>query len=139
MKVSIKIPGIIVVRNRNISLETQVVLLIFLIELETLNIRDDRTENTSKHRKMMAFVRNCLVKMTLRLFQLVSVVMTMGCQRFRGNSEDCYRLRRLSQGLLVCYVLLNSHQLIRVKKGWLLGQRNIIDQKAAEVAQRKEP
>ena len=68
MKVSIKIPGIIVVRNRNISLETQVVLLIFLIELETLNIRDDRTENTSKHRKMMAFVRNCLVKMALRLF-----------------------------------------------------------------------
>ena len=68
MKVSIKIPGIIVVRNRNISLETQVVLLIFFIELETLNIRDDRTENTSKHRKMMAFVRNCLVKMALRLF-----------------------------------------------------------------------
>ena len=67
MKESIKNPGIIVVRNRNISLETQVVLLIFLIERETLNVRDDPTENTSKHQKMVAFVRNCLVKMTLRL------------------------------------------------------------------------
>ena len=65
--------------------------------------------------------------------------MSMGCQRFRGSSEDCYRLKRLSQGLLVWYILLNSHQLIKVKKGWLLGQQNIIDQKAAEVAKKKEP
>ena len=55
MKVSIKISGIIVVKNRNISLKTQLVLLIFLIERETLNVRDDPRENTSKHRKMVAF------------------------------------------------------------------------------------
>ena len=50
------------------SLETRVVLLIFSLELEILNIWGSRKDNTSKQRKMVAFVRNCLVKMTLRLF-----------------------------------------------------------------------
>ena len=53
------------------SLETRVVLLIFLLELEILNMCGDRTENTSKQRKMVTFVKNCLVKMTLRLFLLL--------------------------------------------------------------------
>ena len=34
----------------------------------TWNIWDSHTENTSKQQKMVAFVRNCLTKMTLRLF-----------------------------------------------------------------------
>ena len=35
------------------------------------------TENTSNQQKIVAFVRNCLVKMTLRLFSSISVVTTI--------------------------------------------------------------
>ena len=37
----------------------------------------ENTENTSKQRKIVAFVSNCLVKMTLRLFRSISVFMNM--------------------------------------------------------------
>ena len=48
------------------SLET---LIVFVdIFAWTWNIWGSRTENTSKQQKMVAFVRNCSVKMTLRLF-----------------------------------------------------------------------
>ena len=36
-----------------------------------------RNSWTSKHQKMVTFARNCSVKMTLRLFLPLSVVMTM--------------------------------------------------------------
>ena len=49
------------------------------------------SENTLKQQKMVAFVTNCLVKMTLRLFQSVSVVMNMLPMLLR-------QFRRLSQG-----------------------------------------
>ena len=49
------------------SLETLVILLIFSLELEILNIWSGRTENTSKQQKMVPFARNCSVKMTLSL------------------------------------------------------------------------
>ena len=45
------------------SLETRAVLLIFLFELEISG-----GGCTSKQRKMATFAKNCLVKMTLRLF-----------------------------------------------------------------------
>ena len=70
------------------SLETRVVLLIFSLELEILNIWGSRKDNTSKPRKMVAFVRNCLVKMTLRLFQLISVVVTMLRTLLRQNRRS---------------------------------------------------
>ena len=44
-----------------------------------------------------------------------------GANASGGSSENRYRIKRLSQMLLVCYSLLNSHQSITVKKGWLLG------------------
>ena len=81
---------------------------------------------------MVAFVRNGLVKMILRLFQPLSVVMTMVpmlLRQFRRNlqikkSIKTYRSKRVSQMLLMCYNLLNSqkytYQSITVKKGWLL-------------------
>ena len=48
------------------SLETQVVFVnIFAYELEIFEIAVQKNTKTAK---MMAFVRNCLVKMTLRLF-----------------------------------------------------------------------
>ena len=47
-------------------LETVVILVD--IFTWTWNIWGSRTENTSKQRQMVAFVRICLVKMTLRLF-----------------------------------------------------------------------
>ena len=40
------------------GLETRVALLIVSLELEILNIWHGRTENISKERKMVAFVRN---------------------------------------------------------------------------------
>ena len=46
-------------KKQKYSLETRVVLLIFLFELEILNIWDGHTKNTPKQRKMVAFVRNC--------------------------------------------------------------------------------
>ena len=57
------------------------------------------TENTSKQQKMVAFVRNCLVKMTLRLFQSISVVMNMVPMLLR-------QFRRLAQGH--CWSYANS-------------------------------
>ena len=48
------------------SPETQVVFVD--IFAWTWNIWGGRIENTSKQRKMVPFARNCLVKMTLRLF-----------------------------------------------------------------------
>ena len=49
----------------------------------------ENTENTSKQRKIVAFVSNCLVKMSLRLFRSISVFMNMvWWQCFWGSSED---------------------------------------------------
>ena len=42
--------------------DTQIILLIFSVEFETLNIWDGRTKNTSKQPKWWLFVRNCQVK-----------------------------------------------------------------------------
>ena len=66
----------IVIRNRKIVCKTWAVLLIFLLELEISGMAVHRI-NTSKQQKMLPFLRNCIVKMTLRLFQLFSVVKTM--------------------------------------------------------------
>ena len=62
-------------KKRKDSLETWAVLLIFLLELEMA--WGGRTEHTSKQQKMTTFARNCSVKMTLRLFWPLFVVMTI--------------------------------------------------------------
>ena len=49
------------------------------------------TENTSKQQKMVAFVKNCLVKMTLRLLQSIFVVMNVVPMLLR-------QFRRLAHG-----------------------------------------
>ena len=59
---------------------------------------------------MVALVRDCSVKVTLRLFYPLFVVMTNGVYPSEG-SEDHYRSKRLSQILLLCYRLLNSQNI----------------------------
>ena len=58
-----------------------------------------QTENTSKQQNMVTFVRNCLVKTTLRLFQSISVAMNMVPMLLR-------QFRRLAQGH--CWSYANS-------------------------------
>ena len=79
------------------SLETQVVFVD--IFAWTWNIWRSRTENTSKQQKMVAFVRNCLVKITLRLSYSISLVMTIVPMLLR-------QFRRLAQGH--CWSYANS-------------------------------
>ena len=50
------------------------------------------------------------------------VLATFCCYYYgAGSSEDCYRSKRLSQMLLVCYSLLNSQNISinNSEKGWL--------------------
>ena len=86
----------------------------------TWNIWDGGTENTSKQRKMVAFMRNCSVKITLRLFQPLSVVMTMvatleAVQKIATNPKDYHKY---SSCVTVCWIV-KIYQSITVKKGWL--------------------
>ena len=69
-------------------------------------IWNGRTENASKHRKMVAFERNCSWKWLQGCFSHF-LLLWLWCQRFLGSSEDRYRSKRLSHMLLVCYSLLN--------------------------------
>ena len=62
-------------KKRKDSIETRAVRLIFSLKLEISG--GGRTGHTSKQRKLVAFVRNCLVKVTLRLFQPFSDFMAM--------------------------------------------------------------
>ena len=55
----------IVIRNGKIVWKHGPYCWYFPLNLKYLG---DRTDNTSKQRKLVAFVRNCSVKMTLRLF-----------------------------------------------------------------------
>ena len=77
----------------------------------SLNIWSGRTEHTSKQRKMVTFVRNCLVNMTLRLFSHF-LLLWQWCQGYWGSSEDRYRSKSASQMLLICYYLLNSQNIL---------------------------
>ena len=52
-------------KKRKDSLEPRAVPLIFLLELEMSGVA---VQSTIKRAKMVTFARNCLVKMTLRLF-----------------------------------------------------------------------
>ena len=53
-------------KKRKDSLETQAVLMIFSLEIEISGVAIQSIHQ--KQRKMATFVRNCLVKMTLRMF-----------------------------------------------------------------------
>ena len=89
------------------SLETQVVFVD--IFAWTWNIWGDRTENTSKQRKMVVFVRNCLVKISLRLFYSISVVITL-------VPVFLWQFRRLAQGHWNCNCNCNFYSYTYVKK-----------------------
>ena len=86
------------------SLETQVVFVD--IFAWTWNIWRSRTENTSKQQKMVAFVRNCLVKITLRLSYSISLIMTIAPMLLR-------QFRRLAQGH--CWSYANSLKQLLLK------------------------
>ena len=84
MEVFIQIPGTIVIRNRKIVWKYRSYLLIFCLELEIFGIHHIwDTENTSKQQKMVVFVRNCLVKMTLRLF-----LASFCCYDYGANASE---------------------------------------------------
>ena len=91
---------------------------------------------------MVAFVWNCSVKMALRLFQPLSVVMTVVPTLLR-QVRRYLEIKRLSQILFVCYSLLNSQNISinNNEKGWLLTHQEDtsgVAKIAAEVAQKKE-
>ena len=96
MKVFIYIPGTIVIRSIQINWKHRSHLLIF--SLDILNLVQSYRKYI-KQQPMVAFVRNCLVKMALKLFQSISVVMTMVPMLLREFS-------RLAQGY--CWSYANS-------------------------------
>ena len=57
------------------SLETQAFLFIFSLELEISEVVVQKIHK--QQQKLATFVRDCSVKMTLRLFQSLSVVVTI--------------------------------------------------------------
>ena len=59
------------------------------------------TENTSKQQKMVAFARNCSVRMTLRLFQSISVFYKYG-----ANASEA--VQKISTRTLLSYANLLS-------------------------------
>ena len=80
-------------------------------------------------------MKNFLVKMTLRLFYPLSVVTTMVPTLLRQLRRSL-QIERLSQMLLVCYVLLHSQSIssITVKKAGYWDTSGV-SKKPAEVAQ----
>ena len=106
----------------------------------TWNIWGGRTEHTSKLPKMTTFARSCSVKMTWDCLSQFLSLWTW-CQGFWGSSEDCYRSKRVSQMLLMCYNLLNSQNILINQWQWkMVGYRKTfaVAKKAAEVTQKKE-
>ena len=72
MKVFIKISGTTVIRKSKAVWKCWSHLLLFSFELERFGVAVHKIHQNTK--KMVAFVRNCLVKMTVLS---ISVVMTM--------------------------------------------------------------
>ena len=58
------------------------------------------TENTSKQQKMVAFVRNCLVKMT------EAVLVNFCCYDYDANAYEA--VQKISSGTLELYQLLKQ-------------------------------
>ena len=90
--------------------------------------------------KIASFARNCTVKMTLRLFYPLSVVMTM-LPRLLRKFRRSLQIKKSIQMLRVCYSLLNSQNIPINQYQWkMVGYRNTsnVAKKAAEVAQKKE-
>ena len=106
----------------------------------TWNIWGSRTEHTSKLPKMTTFARNYSVKMTWDCLSQF-LLLWIWCQGFWGSSEDCYRSKRVSQMLLMCYNLLNSQNILIKQWQWkMVGYRKTfaVAKKAAEVTQKKQ-
>ena len=96
-------------KKRKNSLETQVVLLIFSLELEISGV----AENKSKQKKMAAFSEYFLSEDDFEKSFNHFLLLLLWCQLFWGSWEDHYRLKRLSQ------IILPSKT---VKKDWSLGR-----------------
>ena len=87
----------------------------------TWNIWGGRTKNTLKQQKMVTFVSNCSMKMTLRLFWSLSVAMTMVptlLRQFR-RSLDQKDYHKCSSCVIVCWIA-KTYQSTTMKTGWLL-------------------
>ena len=119
------------------SLETWAMLLIFLLELRISGVVVQ--EHTSKQQKMTNSVRNCSMKVTLRVFSHF-LLLWPWCKGFPGSSEDLYRWKRVSQMLLVCYDLLNSQNIPINQYEWKMvvyKDTSNIARKTAEIVQKK--
>ena len=90
---------IIVIKKQRGSLETRALLLKFSLELETSG--GGFTEHTSRQQQVVTFMRNYLVKMTLRL------LLWSWYQGVWGSSEDRYRSRvycKCSSCVIICWI-----------------------------------
>ena len=98
----------IVIRNRKIVWRHVKYLLIFSLELEISGVAGQRIHQNSEKLWLLwgiawwKWLWDCF-----RYFLLI----WLWCQRFLSSSKDLYRLKRLSQILLVCYSLLNSQNI----------------------------
>ena len=68
-----------------------------------------RTEHTSKQRKMVTFARNCLVKITLRLFSSRSVVHVLdhgakASEEVQKIATDQKEYRKCSLCVIICWI-----------------------------------
>ena len=103
-------------KKRKDSLETQAVLLVFLLELEISGVAVQGIHQNSE--KWLLPVRILLVKMTLRLFLPLSVVMTMMPTP----------LRQLRRSLQIKKIITNL-SINNSKNGWFLGHPQSIAKK----------
>ena len=98
----------IYIRYGKIVWKTQVVLLMFLLELEIFGVAVHKIHQNSEKWWLLwgialwKWLRDCLSHFLL---------LWLWCQRFWGISEESYRSKRLSQMLLTCYSLLNRQKI----------------------------
>ena len=88
----------------------------------TWNIWGDRTEYASKQWEMATFASNCSVKMTLRLFYPLSVVMTMVprlLRKFRRSLQIKKNARKCSL-CVITYWIAKIYLSINNSEKWLV-------------------
>ena len=95
-------------KRRKDSLETQAVLLIFLLELEISGMTVQRIHQNGE--KWWLLWKTAQWKWFWGFFSQF-MLLWQWCKRFWGSSEDPCRSKRLSQMLFVCYSLLNSQNI----------------------------
>ena len=98
----------IVIRNRKIVWRHVPYFLIFSLELEIYGVVGQRIHQNSE--KLWLLWGIAWWKWLWDCF-CYFLLIWLWCQRFLSSSKDLYRLKRLSQMLLVCYSLLNSQNI----------------------------